>query len=322
RGGAGFPTHKKWEFVKAAEGSPKYVICNASEGEMGVFKDLYILENHLEEVFEGMKLAMDYLETNKAYFNINEEYWNKLNNKIEQLAEQYEKDNYIFTIYKEPPSYIGGEETALLNAIEGDRIEPRLKPPYPASQGLYGKPSLINNVETFYNVFLADKGMFDRKRFYAISGKVRNPGVYYLPDFYTIEKILNETDNWPTFEFFVQIGGSASGPVFRSDQLAEQEMTGAGSIEVYSEKTTEIEILKKWFEFYKKESCGKCTPCREGSYQLFEMIKEIDDVDEIPWKNISKIINNMEQTSFCALGKSLALPIKTYTKNILHKNLL
>ena len=152
RGGACFPTVTKWEMVKRAKGNPKYVICNASEGEMGVFKDLYILKKYPVEVVKGMVLAMDYLKTKDAYFNFNSSYYKQTKRKLNPILKKFEKKGYKFTIYKESPSYIGGEETALLNAIEGKRIEPRMKPPFPSDAGLFQKPTLVHNVETLFNV--------------------------------------------------------------------------------------------------------------------------------------------------------------------------
>ena len=178
RGGACFPVATKWEAVKKAKGhakgragKPKYVICNASEGELGVFKDFYILNKHLDDVGKGMVLAMDYLKTKEAYFNLNQDYYKKLIHKLDKVLLPYEKKGYRFKIYEEKPSYIGGEETALLNAIEGKRLEPRRKPPYPVDVGLFGKPTIVNNVETFFNVAKVAKGKFEPKRFYCLSGK-------------------------------------------------------------------------------------------------------------------------------------------------------
>lgn len=314
RGGAGFPTALKWELVKKAKGDTKYVICNASEGELGLFKDVGILEKHPEQVFKGMWLAMDFLGTKEAYFNFNKHYYEKLKKSIDKLIGQYKKQGYSFTIFQEEPSYIGGEETTLLNAIEGKRIQPRLKPPYPSDAGLFGKPTLIHNVETLFNIAAVDAGTYTNKRFYCISGEVKNRGVCHLPADWSIQKVLEETKNIPTFDFFVQIGGSASGLVLNQKQLDTHTMTGAGSIEVYKASMKPIDLLTKWFKFYAEESCGKCTPCRIGSYNLYNLIK---DAKKIPWKEIFEIIETMEQTSFCALGKSVAQPVKSYAKNIL-----
>lgn len=316
RGGAGFPTALKWELTKKAKGRPKYVICNASEGEMGVFKDIYILENYPERVIKGMVLAMDYLGTKEAYLNINKNYYKKVKNKFNAILKIHQRKGYRFTIYQEEPSYIGGEEMTILNAIEGKRIQPRSKPPYPGDVGLFGKPTLINNVETFFNAAQVADGIYEPKRFYALSGKIKNPGVYHLPDDWNIQKVLEETENAPNFDFFTQIGGGASGLVINKKQASAQKMTGAGSLEVYPVTTKPRTLLLKWFKFYAEESCGKCTPCREGSYQLYQLVK---NNKQIPWKKIMDNVELMQKTSFCALGQSIGIPVKSYLANVLHK---
>lgn len=314
RGGAEFPTVLKWQFVKKAKGDTKYVICNASEGELGLFKDIYILKNYPEKVFEGLKIAMDFLGTKNCYFNLNRNYYKKIKKKIDSLVNQYKKKGYSFTLFLEEPSYIGGEETALLNAIEGLRVQPRLKPPYPSDSGLFGCPTLIHNVETLFNVADVHEGIFEDKRFYCISGEVKNENVFHYPANWSIQEVLEKSGNIPPFNFFVQIGGSASGLVLNQDQLSKQTMTGAGSIEVYKADLDPRDLLLRWFKFYNEESCGKCTPCRFGSYNLYQLVK---NKKIIPWKEIFKIIEAMEKTSFCALGKSVALPVKSYAKNVL-----
>lgn len=317
RGGAGFPVATKWEAVKRVKSSQKAVVCNASEGELGVFKDLYILEHHADKVVEGMVLAMDFLGSNEAFFNINKHYYKKIGRRLKKVTSTYEKKGYKFTFFIETPSYIGGEETALLNAIEGKRIEPRHKPPFPVESGLYGKPTLIHNVETLFNVAMVNEGNYDFKRFYCISGLVKHPGVYHLGDHLTIHEILSQSDNLPTKKYFAQLGGSASGLVINEAQTKNHFMTGAGSLELYPSTLTPRALLTRWFKFYAEESCGKCTPCREGSFQLYKMIKKGGN---IPWKAIMEIVHSMEKTSFCALGKSIFVPVISYRVNVLkHK---
>lgn len=314
RGGAEFSTSIKWELTAKTKKDPKYVICNASEGEMGVFKDFYILKNHAEDVIKGMILAMDFLNTKESYFNFNTEYYKKLKSKLTPILKKYEKKGYKFTIYLEDPSYIGGEETALLNAIEEKRIEPRSKPPFPGESGLFSKPTLIHNVETLFNVAQVDEDKFESKRFYCISEKTKPIGVYHLSDNLTIYQILEQTKNLPKSDFFVQIGGGASGLVLNQKQTKKQKMTGAGSLQIFPIATDPKKMLLTWFKFYNDESCGKCTPCREGTYQLYEMVKKNKN---IPWKKIMDIIEVMETTSFCALGRSIGIPVKSYMKNVL-----
>lgn len=317
RGGGGYSTAKKWREVAKAAGNKKYVIVNASEGETGLFKDIHILTNYPDMVLKGVILALDCLRAKDAFFNLNKRYYRLLRLKLEPLINEYNDKGYNIKIFVEEPSYIGGEETALLNAIEGKRTEPRSKPPYPSIAGLYAKPTLINNVETLYNVARVAEGAYDKKRFYCLSGKLKNKGVHHLPDDWSVEKILKETGNYPGFEFFVQIGGGASGTVCDQGQIKDRLATGAGAIEVFEKKKTDPrKLILRWLEFYQEESCGKCTPCRAGTYQLYEMVKANH---EIPWPEMFEILETMEATSFCALGRSVIEPIRSYYSNVLKK---
>lgn len=314
RGGAGYPTAKKWREVASFKSNEKYVICNASEGEIGLFKDIYILENHPESVVKGVVLALEYLKAKEAFFNIDRNYYHRVGQRLSDLTHTYNHHGYKIELYIKDPSYIGGEETALLNAIEGNRTEPKQKPPYPSKKGLFRKPTLINNVETFYNVACVDNGTFDNRRFYCISGDIENPGVYHLPAELKTEEVLKETGNYPDFEFFAQIGGSASGEIINQRQVKEREVNGAGGVEIYKKNKDPKEILLRWFDFYQKESCGKCTPCRMGSYNLYKIVLDSEDV---PWKSLFEILESTEETSFCALGGSIGVPVRSYYSNVI-----
>jgi NADH:ubiquinone oxidoreductase subunit F (NADH-binding) len=318
RGGAEYPTAKKWREVKQVQGKKKYVVCNASEGEIGLFKDLYILKNYPEQVIKGMVLALDYLGVKDGYINLNKGYYKKIGAKLSRVINSYNRQGHNIKFFIEDPSYIGGEETALLNAIEGKRVEPRLKPPYPSRVGLFGCPTLINNVETFYDIALVNEGTFDKKRFYAISGKIKNVGVYHLPADWSLEKTLKETGNYPVFDFFVQAGGSASGLVLNKEQIKTQKMIGAGGLEVYDKKTNPKTLLLRWFNFYQVESCGKCTPCRLGTFQLRYLLKK---KTQVSWSQVFDLLAVTEETSFCALGRSISSPIRSYYTNVLKKQL-
>ena len=254
RGGACFPTWLKWDTVREAKGEKKYVICNASEGEPGVAKDGYILENYPERVIDGMKIAIDFLSSGsaenkpsvKAYIYINPAYYKKYAGKLKTIIgdapiELYQKH--------ENAGYIGGEETSAINSIEGKRIEPRLKPPFPTTDGLWGCPTLVNNVETFYSISLIAGGEYGNKRFYTINGDCLWNGVFYLDENWTIGKILKETGNYPDFNFFVQVGGEASGELLNSKQL-RRPATGAAAITVYSVmKHRSLNLMKKWINW-------------------------------------------------------------------------
>src|SRR6056297_937518 len=276
RGGACFPTALKWEMVKKAPSKQKYIICNASEGEPGVKKDGYILKYKTQEVIKGMELAKKFLRKEgkgvkvKSYIYINEDYYHNLGPKLLRFIGK--KDIEIF-VKKHTSGYIGGEETSILNSMEGKRVEPRLRPPFPTTQGLWGYPTIINNVETFLNVSLVEKGEYKKERYYTIGGKVKNKGVFCLPENLNIEKILKETGNYPKFDFFVQVGGGGSGVVLNNRQL-KRSAEGAGTITIYKLKGhNSSKMIKKWIEFFLNQSCGQCTPCREGVYRLKKTIE-------------------------------------------------
>ncbi len=273
RGGAGFPTWLKWDMVKKAKGKDKYVVCNLAEGEPGVLKDKYILENYPEKMIDGIMIAIEFLKAREGIIYINPDYYKIFGNKLRKII----KDRPI-KLFRKPreAGYIGGEETSVLNAIEGKRIEPRLRPPFPPEKGLWGCPTLVNNTETFYDVSLIACGKYKNKRFYTISGDCLWDGVYEFSEDWTIEKILKESGNYPDFEFFVQVGGDASGEVLNSRQL-KRKATGAASITIYSiTKHNPLDLLNKWINFFVNQSCGQCTPCREGVYRLRELINSLD----------------------------------------------
>lgn len=316
RGGASFPVYLKWQRIKSLSNPKKYVVCNASEGEPGVKKDFHVLKNFTAEVFKGMILTMDFLGTKEAYLNINQNYYRELKEKIDSLVSICQKKGYLINIFEEEPSYIGGETGALLNAIEGKKTEPRSSSPSPSITGIFGCPTLVHNVETFYDVACVADGTFKSTRFSTLLG-VKKPGVYEVLNTQKIAEILRETNNYPDFAFFVQVGGGASGEVLTAEQAENRELIGCGSIEVFSLETKPQEFFSKLFSFYAKESCGKCTPCREGSWQLKKIITELEQNNEIPWNKISPIIQAMDKSSFCDLGRSVVLPVRSYAKNIL-----
>lgn len=316
RGGAAFPVYLKWQRIKGLENPKKYVVCNASEGELGTKKDFHLLQNFTAEVFKGIILTMDFLETKDAYLNINKDYYQKLKDKIDPLVTTCQQKGYLINIFEEEPSYIGGETGALLNAIEGKKVQPRSASPSPSLRGIFGSPALVHNVETFYDVARVAGGSFQHTRFSTILG-VKNPGVYEVGDQQKITDILKQTDNYPDFPFFLQNGGGSSGEVITEAQAKEHELIGCGSIEVYPLETDPKQFLSRLFDFYAHESCGKCTPCRDGSWQLKKMSEDFNQGGEVSWDKIAKIIEVMEKASFCDLGKSIVLPVRSYAKNVL-----
>jgi [NiFe] hydrogenase diaphorase moiety large subunit len=310
RGGACFPVAKKWLAVKNALGEKKYVVANAAEGEPGVTKDGHILEHYADKVIDGLKIAIDFLGAEKGYLFMNYSYNKKFKKNLTVLLKDSKIEIFVKPI---PAGYIGGEESAVLQAIEGKRIEPRLKPPFPVTHGLWGYPTLVNNVETFYNVSLVNVSQFKDDRFYSISGDCPNEGVYELPASLTIEKVLKQTKNYPKFPFFTQVGGDQSGEVLNSRQL-KWPVQDAGAITIHSlAKTNYKKIIKGWLDFFANESCGQCTPCREGTYRL----KENFLAEKTDWVLFNNLLDNLADTSFCALGCSVAVPIRSFMKNVL-----
>lgn len=297
RGGAGFPVAAKWEMVMNAAADKKYVICNVSEGEPAVAKDGFILENYPETAIEGIRIALEAIKNSSAYVYLRKDYYKKYGGRLEKLAK-----GLPVTVFEETCGYLGGEETTLLEVIEGRRAEPRFKPPYPPQSGLYGRPTLINNLETFYYVAKIAKGEYDGKRFYTITGAVKKPGIYELPEEWPVKKVLEESGNLPVFDFFVQAGGGASGAILLGAEL-EKPLAGAGSIVVYDrEKTCLLGLMKQWAGFFIRENCGKCVPCREGVYRLNEMLQQKNFDPEAA----RDIVTVLKETSFCPFGKGVA----------------
>ena len=302
RGGANFPTGLKWEVVKKAKSDKKYIIANASEGEPGVFKDQYLLENFPEEVVSGIKIAMDTIDHSQAFLYLRKDLYDKLGGKLRKVIKKSRVD---IKLVKEPGGYLCGEETTLIESMEGERFEPRMKPPYPPQKGLYGKPTLVNNIETFYYVSKIIKNEYQNTRFYCVSGMVKKK-IYELPISWSVKKILAHAD--PDLlksnkNFFVQVGGGACGKI-RAGKDLNKPVCGVGSIIDYPAKTDAVKLMKKWINFYAKQNCGKCVPCREGIYRIREILSQ-PKISKADWALMKEILQVMSQTSFCGLGLSM-----------------
>ncbi len=306
RGGAGFPTGLKWEAVKNAPGDTKYVVCNVSEGEPAVAKDGWLLEHAAQTVIDGVALAMVTVAAARGYLYLRKDYYDKFKTKLQKLVE-----GKNIELFREPCGYLGGEETTLLEVIEGHRAEPRLKPPYPTTSGLFGCPTIINNCETFYSAAKIAAGEYKQTRFYTLFG-VKKPGVYELPESLTMEQVLRETGNYPAFDFFVQAGGGASGAIMTKEELGVVT-PGAGSIVVHDEKKTDPRaLMKKWARFFIDENCGKCVPCREGVYRLNEILAR-PKFDEPGTRDIVALLKD---ASYCPFGKGVANAFETLLDKI------
>jgi len=310
RGGGGFPVGLKWELAKKAKGKTKYVICNASEGEPNVFKDGYILRNYLRDVIDGIDLAMKTIGAETGYLYINSKYHKEMEEKI-----RAEIGKRKIIIFEKKAKYIGGEETAMCESIEGKRAEPRSKPPFLTDCGLFNCPTLMNNVETFYYVSKIAKGEHEKKRFYSINGDVENEGVYELPEEMTIFEVLRKTGNYPSFDFFAQIGGGASGEIMIMEEL-NRPVAGAGSITIYNKKKTDVFVLmERWAEFFHLGNCDKCVPCREGAFRIYEMVKK----RKLDYDILDSLFLSLRESSFCALGRGIPVPFISLIEKVIKK---
>lgn len=311
RGGAGFPTAFKWLVVLKAKAEspekPVYVICNATEGEPEVIKDKFLINYHPAEVIEGIKIALEELGAKKAFIYCQHKDLKKFKSR---LAPFIKKSPIVF--FAESGGYICGEETTLLETIEGKRSEPRLKPPYPTEKGLYACPTLVNNVETFFYVFKIAKGEYNHERLVSISGAVKNPGVFTVPVDYSLRQILRKTKNNLRGHCFLQVGGGAAGTIVMPDEL-DAPLCGVGSIVVHDlKKTNTRQLMKSWIDFFHKSNCGQCAPCREGLYRLREELKK----QKPNWLMMRAVLETMREASFCPLGKSVYEPMLSFMEKV------
>ena len=308
RGGASFPTWLKWDAVKKQEGKKIYVIANGSEGEPAVFKDEYVLKKHPEEFIGGIKIALETFAGSEAIIYLNHSYYDTYRPLLEKYSERAK-----ISYFRKTARYIAGDETALLSHIEGERPEPRAKPPYPAESGLYGLPTLINNIETFYRIYEIANGIYADNTYYSISGDVENKGMFELSVNLSIEEVLITTGNYPDFDFFIQYGGGAVGAIFLPYEL-KVPIRGAASIVVYNRTTTDLyELMAEWATFYARENCDKCTPCREGTFRILDMVK----TRNLDMEKLNELFLVLDTTSFCPLGKGMSAPYKTLIEKVM-----
>lgn len=311
RGGAGFPVWLKWEQVKKAKADKKYIVCNAAEGDPGVFKDGFLLQNHLPEVVDGIKIALRTIKKSEAVFYLRKDYYKSFGRKIKK-----ETKGLPVSLYKKPGGFLAGEETCVCAAIEGKRPEPRLKPPFPGEAGVFSFPTLINNVETSYYVSKIVEGEYKRQRFYCLSGRVKHKGVFELAENLTIKEILEQTGNYPKFDFFVQAGGGACGGIYLENELS-QKIEGLGSIIVFDKRNFKsLAFMKNLTTFFMEHNCDKCAPCREGVYRISEILNQKNKFDQ---KTLDDLFFVMEETSFCGLGKGAPCSLKGIVEKVLNE---
>ena len=345
RGGAGFPTGRKWSFVKAEEGDQKYVVCNADEGDPGAFMDRSVLEGDPHTIIEAMSIAGYTIGANQGYIYVRAEYpiaVKRLEIAINQAREYGLLGKNIFgtdfsfdiDIRLGAGAFVCGEETALLESIEGKRGQPRLKPPYPAHSGLWGKPTLINNVETYANItqiilngsdWYSSIGTETSKgtKVFALGGNVNNVGLVEVPMGTTLREIIYDIGGGiPNGREFkaAQTGGPSGGCIPKQylDTQIDYEslksigsMMGSGGLIVMDETKCMVNIAKFYLEFTVSESCGKCTPCRIGTKRMLETLEKIcngNGTDE-DLNKLQVLANNIVKASVCGLGQTAPNPV-------------
>ncbi len=354
RGGAGFPTGMKWSFIPQTE-PIKYVTVNADESETGTFKDRQIMENNPHQLIEGAMICAWAIQATAVYIYLRGEFWDVAHELDKHIADAYangwigeniQGTGWTCNLYTHlgAGAYICGEESALLNSLEGKLGQPRVRPPFPANKGggLYGEPTVVNNVETLANVpWIMVNGAAEYKKIgteqspgtkiFCLSGHVNNPGNYELPLGTTFRELIFEhgggIPNGKAIKAILPSGGS--GPIVRAtDEVLDTRLTyedmakvgtilGSASVIVMDEDTDITWVAAKAIKFFKHESCGKCTPCREGTYWLDKVLDRImsgqgkpSDVDLI-----DNIARNMQGVTLCALADFAANPVIWTIKN-------
>tara|TARA_Y100000310_G_scaffold343961_2_gene454196 strand:- start:1712 stop:2827 length:1116 start_codon:yes stop_codon:yes gene_type:complete len=315
RGGAGFPTGLKWEMVANEKSKEKYVICNSDEGEPGTFKDKFIIENNAPTLIEGILIACYAVGASKAFIYLRGEYdylEDKLNKTIKNVLAK-SKSKISIEVFIGAGAYVCGDETAILESIEGKRGHPRHKPPFPTVKGLYGKPTVINNVETLTNASLAV--LYDdwdtNLRLYSLSGNVTKPGVYEMPVGINLCELirLGEPKNKVKAVYFGCFGGCipyCDMPLTPEHVCGKDCMLGSCTIIVVDDKHSIVDMATNIAKFYEYESCGKCTPCREGTLRILSLLENLS-MGKAKLKDINtlqELAEVIKESSFCGLGQT------------------
>jgi NADH-quinone oxidoreductase subunit F len=350
RGGAGFATGLKWTFLPK-DVRPRYLTVNADESEPGTFKDRYIIEHDPHQLIEGIALTCWALDIHLAYIYIRGEFARQariLETAIEEARaagvigprllgkKDFDLDIHV---HRGAGAYICGEESALLESLEGKKGYPRLKPPFPAVVGLWGKPTIINNVETIANVpwivqhggdaFAAlGTGKSGGTRLFGVSGHVNRPGVYEKPCHYNLKKLIMEDAGGIVGGRAVKavIPGGSSSPVLAAHEIdismefdavkAAGSMSGSGGVIVFDESTCMVRSLARLSRFYAEESCGQCTPCREGTNWMEGILHKLEhghgSAEDVA--KLEQVANSIAGNTICALGDAAAMPVQSFVK--------
>ncbi|GAB3653821.1 NADH-quinone oxidoreductase subunit NuoF [Actinocorallia lasiicapitis] len=349
RGGAGFPTGMKWGFLAQGTGKPTYLVVNADESEPGTCKDIPLMMADPHVLVEGVIISSYAIGAHQAFIYVRGEVLHVIRRLQAAVKEAYDA-GYLganvlgsgfdleLVVHAGAGAYICGEETALLDSLEGFRGQPRLKPPFPAVAGLYGGPTVVNNVESIASVpsivergaeWFASMGTEKSKGFgiFSLSGHVTRPGQYEAPLGITLRELLEMAGGIREgHELKFWTPGGSSTPIFTQEQLdvpldfesvgAAGSMLGTRALQIFDETTCVVRAVLRWTEFYAHESCGKCTPCREGTYWLKQMLKRLEQGQggEEDLKTLNDIADNILGRSFCALGDGATSPIHSSIK--------
>jgi NADH-quinone oxidoreductase subunit F len=349
RGGAGFPTGMKWGFIPQDSGRPNYLVVNADESEPGTCKDIPLMLASPHVLVEGVIISAFAIRAHHAFIYVRGEVLHVIRRVQQAVQEAYEA-GYLgqdilgtgygleVVVHSGAGAYICGEETALLDSLEGYRGQPRLKPPFPAVAGLYGGPTVINNVESIASVpgiiangadWFASMGTEKSKGFgiFSLSGHVTSPGQYEAPLGITLRELLDMSGGireGHRLKFWTP--GGSSTPIFTEEHLdvpldfesvgAAGSLLGTRALQIFDETTCVLRAVLRWTEFYAHESCGKCTPCREGTYWLKQMLARLEKGQgtEADLETMHDIGDNILGRSFCALGDGAVSPIHSSIK--------
>jgi len=325
RGGANFSTGLKWELARKCVGKEKILVCNADEGEPGTFKDKKIITENPETLIEGIGIAAYAIGANQVYIYLRCEYdylKKNIENAISKYSDDLSKINANIEIVMGAGAYICGDETAIINSIEEQRGEPRAKPPYPVEKGLRGFPTSINNVETLTNVPLIIKGSWKDLRLFSLSGNVTTPGVYECELGVTVGELIKLGN--PEKEIKALFFGCAGGciPYNHETKLNPETiknmggMLGSCTVIAVDKDQSILKICRNIAEFFVHESCGKCTPCREGNFRMLKILDKIIDkkVSEDELSALEDLGNFINKSSLCGLGQASNTHIKTALK--------
>jgi NADH:ubiquinone oxidoreductase subunit F (NADH-binding)/NADH:ubiquinone oxidoreductase subunit E len=350
RGGAGFPVGKKWRFVANAPKTKKVVVCNADESEPLIYKDRVLIDTNPQQILEGMAIAGYATGANIGYIYIRGEYFSQAH-RLEVAIKQAELGGWLgnniagsgfsfeIHVHRGAGAYICGEETALLESLEGKRGEPRLRPPYPPTSGYQKLPTLINNVESFAAVpHILMKGAEWYKnlsqnssggtKIYMLMGHVNHPGLFEAPFGLTLRQIIDDFGGGllPGSKFHFALCGGAAGTIVDNKLLdtpidynsaSKGISLGAGSFLICDERVSPVSMLRELLHFFSLESCGKCTPCRIGTKRSHDLLIRLAEGrgQERDIKELSSLADVMQEASFCGLGQSIHLPVKSALDN-------